>query len=83
MKAIVEKDIGGDGAQVGVYVDPTHLSVQVKYPLEKIVDPIGKLLDKAVDKVEQWIPGDQKPLAEKLKAELREELVDLLAKGVS
>jgi hypothetical protein len=79
-KAIIEKEIGGDGASAGLYVDDSHLSIQVRYPIAKVVEPIAKIADKAIDKLDEWIPGDQKAIADKLKAEIREEIAELLAK---
>ncbi len=78
MKELIKKEIGGDGAAVAVTVDEKNLNLQVSYPLEKLVEPVAKVLDKAVDKLEQFIPGDQKAIAENLKKEIREEIAQLL-----
>jgi hypothetical protein len=77
---IIEKEIGGDGAKAGLYVEGSDLALKVTYPIAKIVDPIAEIADKAIDKVEQWIPLDQKALAESLKLEVREKLAELFAK---
>ena len=80
---LVEKEIGGDGAKAGLYVEDAALALKVTYPIAKIVEPLAKIGDKAIDKVEQWIPGDQKDLAANLKAEMREEIAELFAKYAS
>jgi hypothetical protein len=78
MKELIKKQIGGDGASVAVTVDEANLNLQVSYPLAKLVEPVAELLDKAIDKVEALIPGDQKGTAQDLKAEVREQLAKLL-----
>jgi hypothetical protein len=79
----VDQEVGGDGAKVkaGVGVEGDQLKVELAatYPLAKVVDPLMKVVDGLVDKLEQFIPGDQKALATTLKAEAREELVKLLS----
>lgn len=78
-----DKEIGGDGAHasgaVGVAGDKLRLEFAGEMPLSKIVDPAMKVVDGLVDKLEQWIPGDQKAVATQLKAEARAELVKVLS----
>jgi len=89
MKDIVGKDfeIGADGGQghAALVVEDGMLKIkgEAGYPVQKIVAPLALLVDKFLDKVEQLLPGDQKALAEKLKAEAHEELGKLFAKAVS
>ncbi len=79
MKTIVETEIGGDGAKAGLYVNDQELSIKISYPTSKILEPIALVADKAIDQLDKWIPGDQKEIADKLKAEIREELAKLFA----
>lgn len=86
MKSLVsiDKEVGGDGALVsaalGVRLTNLVAQVEVTYPIEKIIEPATKALDKLLDKLEKVIPGDwDKPLIEKVKAEYKEELLKLLA----
>lgn len=85
MKQIIgiDQEVGGDGAKVkaavGVEADQLKIELAATYPLSKVVDPAMKVIDGVVDKIEQFIPGDQKALAETLKKEAREELVKLLS----
>ena len=85
MKQIVgiDQEVGGDGAKVkagvGVEGDQPKIEVAATYPLEKVVDPAMKVIGTLVDKIEQFIPGDQKALAETLKKEAKDELVKLLS----
>jgi hypothetical protein len=79
MKSIVEKEIGGDGAKAELLIGEGKLAVQVSYPLEKIIEPLTSVVDKVVDKLEQFIPGDQTGLAADIKKQAREELAQLLA----
>lgn len=78
MKTIIEKGFGGDGATTGLYVEGQALVAKVSYPLSEALEPLYSVIDKAIDKVEQLIPGDQTGIAAKLKAEAREELTQLL-----
>lgn len=79
----VDQEVGGDGGKVkaalGVEADQLKLELAATFPIAKIVEPAMKVVDGLVDKLEQFIPGDQKALAETLKKEAREELVKLLA----
>lgn len=85
MKQIVgiDQEVGGDGAKVkagvGVEGDQLKIELSATYPLAKVVEPAMKVVGNLVDKIEQFIPGDQKALAETLKKEAQEELVKLLA----
>lgn len=83
MKAIVEKDIGGDGAKAGLYMDEQFISVELKYPTAKLVEPITKVADSAIDKLEELIPGDQKAYAAKLKEQVRQEIAKIFAEQVA
>lgn len=87
MKTVVEKKLvdkaDGLGVGVGLYVEEETLSLQVavEYPLAKVVEPVMKGIDKLLDKLEAVIPGDwDKPMIEKLKAEAREEIIELIGK---
>jgi hypothetical protein len=85
MKEFVKIDqaVGGDGAKVkaalGVEKDQLKLELSATYPIEKVIDPAMKVVDNLLDKVEQWIPGDQKDMANQFKKEARQELVKLLS----
>lgn len=86
MKELVnfKKDIGGDGAKAegAVIVQDGQLKAQasVSYPIIKIVEPVTKVIDKALDKLEALIPGDwDKALLEKVKEEYKEELAKLIS----
>lgn len=83
MKSIVTKEIGGDGAAAELLIGEGKLAVQVSYPLEKIVEPLTSVVDKVVDKLEQFIPGDQTGLAAQIKADARKELAELLAETLA
>jgi len=85
MKEIVsvDKAVGDDGlkVQAALGVDKSDLVAQVeaRFPIAQVIDPAMKVVDGLVDKIEALIPGDQKALAAKLKAEARVELVELLS----
>lgn len=79
MKTIYEHSLGGDGGKAGAYIEGTDLAIKATYPLAKVLDPVNKVVDSVIDKLEQWIPGDQKELADKLKLEAHAELVQLLS----
>jgi hypothetical protein len=79
MKVIYEHAIGGDGAVIGLYIEGDKLVEKVSYPLAKVLTPVNSLIGIGVDKLEALIPGDQKDLAEKLKAQANEQLVKLLS----
>lgn len=85
MKSLVsfDQEVGGDGlmAKGALGVEGVNLvaQVQMTYPLEKVVEPVMQVVDSLLDKVEAWIPGDQKAMAAQFKLEAREQLVKLLA----
>lgn len=83
MKSIVTKEIGGDGAAAELLIGEGKLAIQVSYPLEKIIEPLTSIVDKVVDKLEQFIPGDQTGLAADIKKQAREELAELLAETLA
>lgn len=83
MKSIITKEIGGDGAAAELLIGEGKLAVQVSYPLEKIIEPLTSVVDKVVDKLEQFIPGDQTGLASQIKADARKELAELLAETLA
>lgn len=83
MKSIITKEIGGDGAAAELLIGDGKLAVQVSYPLEKIIEPLTSVVDKVVDKLEQFIPGDQTGLAAQIKADARKELAELLAETLA
>lgn len=75
-----KQELGKEGAaevSVGVKGQNLRLEGTVSYekPVEEILTPVFKAADQFIDKLEQWIPGDQKAMAEKAKAELREAAV--------
>lgn len=88
MKEIVKHEaaIGADGAKIQalVGVEGQYLSanVAVQYPIEKLVKPATEVINNLVDKLEQFIPGDQKVMAENLKNEAKEALVKALSEQV-
>lgn len=86
MKEIVkfDKALGDSGAKAsgGLVVKDGSLTAQIEvsYPVIKIVEPVTKVLDKAIDKLEALIPGDwDKALLENVKKEYKEELAKLIA----
>lgn len=83
MKSIITKEIGSDGAAAELLVGEGKLAIQVSYPLEKIIEPLTSIVDKVVDKLEQFIPGDQTGLAQDLKNSARKELAELLAETLA
>ena len=81
MKKIYETALGGDGAKVGAYIEGADLTVKATYPLGKVLEPVNKVIDEIIDKVEAWIPGDQKAIAEGMKADAHKRLIALLSEG--
>lgn len=77
--------LGGDGGKLvaagGVDQNDLVLDAQVRYPFEKIAAPALQVVDSIIDKVEQWIPGDQKAMAEQFKADARKQLLELVKKA--
>lgn len=56
-----------------------RLTVDAKYPIEKVLTPAFKAGDELVDKIEKWIPGDQTKEAAALKAAFRARIVQLVS----
>lgn len=83
MKTIIEKEIGADGAKVGVYTDGVSFMLIESYPVSKILSPVDALVDKAIDKIEQLIPGDQTGIAAGMKADADAALAKLFAEAVN
>ena len=87
MKDIVkfEQGIGGDGATLkgalGVEGETLTAQLQISYPLDKIIEPVGKVVDDLVDKLEKLIPGDQTEMATKAKADARAAIIKALSEG--
>lgn len=85
MKTIVEHaaDLGGQGAkaQFKLGVEGSNLKAEVSalVPIAPIVEKVMPAVDSLVDKIEQWIPGDQTAYAAQLKAEAREQIIKLLS----
>jgi hypothetical protein len=80
MKTLVEQAIGGDGAKAGAYIDNGNLELRVAYPLAKVVEPVNKIIDGAIDRLEAAVPGDwDKALLEPIRAEAKAALVALLS----
>lgn len=80
MKTITEQEIGGDGATAGLYVDGGKLTVKIGYPIEKLISPITDVLDMAITKLEDTIPGDwDKALLEPIRAEAKAALIKVLS----
>jgi hypothetical protein len=82
-----DKPIGGDGlhakGSVGVDGSDFVAKVEAKFPISNVIEPAMKVVDGFADKVEAWIPGDQKAMFAALKVEARDELVKLLAEQVA
>lgn len=87
MKDLVkfDQEIGGDGAKaggsIGIEADQLKAVVSVTYPIAKVIEPVMKVLDGLVDKIEQLIPGDQVAIAQGLKDQARAEIVKLLSEN--
>lgn len=81
--ASFDKELGGDGGMVsgslGVEGASVKALIEITYPVEKVIEPALKAVDSLVDKLEALIPGDQSSLAAKLKAEARQEILELIA----
>lgn len=77
--ASFEQGIGGDGGKLqgklGVEGADLTAQINVKYPIEKVVEPVLKVVDGLVDKLEALIPGDQKKRAEQAKLDARAAIV--------
>lgn len=87
MKELISKEfeIGSDAkgkALVGIENANLVAEVNVTYPIAKIIEPVTKAVDSALDKLEDLIPGDwDKAIIEKIKEEYKEKLIELLAEG--
>jgi len=80
MKTIVEKEIGGDGAKAGLYLDDGKLKAEVSYPVAKVVEAIVKPLDPLKEKLKALIPGNwDDPLVESAFEGAKTEIVKLLS----
>lgn len=80
MKVIVDKPVGGDGADVMLDVSAGNLELKVTFPVTKIVDPIMKLMDPLKSKLEALIPGNwADPLVEAAFSGLEAEIVKVLS----
>lgn len=69
MKPIYEHSVGGDGAIAGLYIDEEggFIVEQVKYPLNKALEPADKFIDSSIDGLEAKL-GWAKPVLEGLRA---------------
>ena len=80
--ASFEQAIGGDGGKLqgklGVEGKDLTAQISVKYPIEKVVEPVLTVVDQLVDKLEALIPGDQKNMAAQAKIDAREAIVKAL-----
>lgn len=80
MKSLVKQNIGGDGASAELSLDGGKLVLAVQYPVEKLAEPITKLIDKAIDAVEGAIPGDwDKAVLEPIRMAAKAEVIKLLS----
>lgn len=78
-----EQDLGTHGGKakgdLGIDGNDAVIQIQARYPLQAIIEPVGRVIDQLVDKLEAVIPGDQKEMAAKAKAEVRAQLVKALS----
>lgn len=87
MKELLENDfdIGSDAkgkAVLGIESANLVAEVSIQYPIAKIIEPVTKAVDKALDKLEELIPGDwDKAIIEKVKEEYKEKLLELLSEN--
>lgn len=86
MKVIadIKKPIGGDGAEASgaLVLDGGMLKgqIEVSYPLAKALDPVNKIIDSMIDKIEAAVPGDwDKALLEPIRVEAKAALLKLLS----
>lgn len=81
----IDQAVGGDGAHIsaelGIEASNLKLELSATMPIAKVIDPVMKAADALVDKFEQWIPGDQKAFAEKVKAEFRADAIKYLSEA--
>lgn len=74
VKGKVDGTIGIEGSDATI-----RLTVDAKYPVEKVLNPAFKAADELIDKIEKWIPGDQVDQAAALKAAFRARVVQLIS----
>lgn len=74
-----EAKLGVNGENLRVEVSAT---AHYEKPISEIAEPILKVADSFVDKIEALIPGDQKAMAAAAKADFRKAVVDGL-KGLA
>lgn len=55
------------------------VSVEYRHPIDDLVQRVQGPANALIDKIEQWIPGDQKEEAEKLKSEFRAQIVKAIS----
>ncbi len=80
MKVIVDKPVGGDGAEVILDVAEGSLELKVTFPVAKIVGPIMKTLDPLREKLKALIPGDwDSPFVDAAFTGLEAEIVKVLS----
>lgn len=80
MKALLEGSVGGDGGKAGIYIEENQLAVKLSIPLEKVLEPVNKVIDEAINKLEALVPGDwDKALLEPIRVEAKAALLKLLA----
>lgn len=87
----IDHDFGGGdvkgSAKGKLAIDGSDLlaevAVQARYPLEKAITPLNKVIDEIIDKVEKFIPGDQTDIAKGLKETAHKRLLELLTEKVA
>lgn len=79
-KELVKKEFGGDGASASLLLGDGNLKLQVAYPVAKVIEPVTKAIDAAIDKAETAIPGDwDKAILEPLRALIKAEIASVIA----
>lgn len=79
-KVIVQKDFGGDGGNVALVLGDGKIKLIVSEPVMKVIEPVTKAIDSAIDKAETAIPGDwDKAILEPLRALIKAEIASFLA----
>lgn len=58
MKVLVEKELGGNGGKVGLYINEGVLEAKASIAVASVVDMVSKPLDPLKAKLEALIPGD-------------------------
>ena len=78
-----EKELGEAGAKaagtIGIEAGLLKAQVEFSYPAVKVIEPVLKVVDGLVDKLEKLIPGDQLVMAENAKAEYRKALAEAIS----